>query len=124
MGKTYLEQRNAYKAYGCFDLILSRIQNLDLLENAWIPLKSAAYEARIYSGQCAVICAEEEAMGMTMPSTNEMSNHDSKLPFTIHVLPQAIQQLIIAIDLNPNDERLHALLSRANELLEKARAIA
>jgi len=138
LGKLYLSQRQAFKAFVCFDLVLSRIQNSDLKKDAWTPLKAAGWDARVHAGRCAVICAEEEAMNNTIQDYCHDSNENNgnviidvkndvageisrgSLLFTRAYLPEAIQRINIALHAAPQDTRLIGLLARAEELLKEA----
>lgn len=107
LGKMYLGERQAYKAFCQFDLALTRINNADFSEKAWMPLKAAAWDARVNAGRCAVICAEQEAAFDNEKHSNnsEQISQGMRRPFARQFLPKAIERIQHAYNVAPQDRK-------------------
>mmetsp|Transcript_34471 Transcript_34471/g.75444 ORF Transcript_34471/g.75444 Transcript_34471/m.75444 type:complete len:496 (-) Transcript_34471:137-1624(-) len=109
MGKMHLAARRPRAALRRLDTVLSNIADADLRDGAWMPLKAAAWDARVTAARCAMLCAEYEA-------TKYGPRNFSK-----GRLPVAIDRLHASIKAAPQDDRLRGLLARAEELLQEAK---
>jgi len=107
MGKMHLAVRRPRAALRRLDAVLAKISERDLREDAWMPLKASAWDARVTAARCAMLCAEYEA--------NKAGN--GPRPWSRERLPVAIERLRASIASAPQDGRLHGLLGRAEELL-------
>jgi len=111
-GKMMEAKRKPRAALRRFDSVLSLIEDKDLLNGAWMPLKALAWDARVSAGRCALLCAEYEASRFNW-SVRERS-------WTKTHLPQAIKRFETALIAVPNDGYIASMLQRANELLSDA----
>jgi hypothetical protein len=111
-GKMLEAKRKPRAALRRFDQVLSDIDDKDLLDGAWMPLKALAWDARVCAGRCALLCAEEEA-GQWNWSIRERT-------WTKRHLPRAIDRLRTALMAAPGDEYMHSMLERAEYLLNEA----
>lgn len=112
MGKMHLAARRPRAALRRLDALLSNIADRDLRDDAWMPLKASAWDARVTAARSAMLCAEYEAS----------KAGDGPRPWTTQHLPTAIDRLRTSIAAAPKDGRLHGLLGRAEELLLAANA--
>jgi tetratricopeptide (TPR) repeat protein len=110
MGKMHLASRRPRAALRRFDTMLANVADRDLRDDAWVPLKASAWDARVTAARSAMLCAEFEA--------NRPGNDPR--PWSKHHLPIAIDRLRTSIAAAPQDGRLHELLERAEELLQEA----
>jgi tetratricopeptide (TPR) repeat protein len=95
-----------------YELVLSNINNRDLPERAWMPLKALAWEARVSAATCALLCAEFEARNYKLFRGNRSWSK-------MH-LPKAIDRLKQALIPAPNNEYIESMLARAEELLRES----
>ena len=107
MGKMHLAVRRPRAALRRLEAVLAKISERDLQEDAWMPLKASAWDARVTAARCAMLCAEYEANKAV----------DGPRPWTREQLPVAIERIRVSIAAAPQDGRLHGLLGRAEELL-------
>lgn len=112
LGKMMEAKKKPRAALRRFDSVLSVIEDKDLLNGAWMPLKALAWDARVSAGRCALLCAEYEAARFRW-SERERS-------WTKTHLPQAIKRFETALIAVPNDGYIASMLQRANELLSDA----
>ena len=109
MGKMHLAARRPRAALRRLDTVLSNIADRDLRDNAWMPLKASAWDARVTAARSAMLCAEYEAS----------KAGDGPRPWTKKHLPFAIDRLRTSNAAAPQDGRLHGLLRRAEELMQE-----
>lgn len=109
MGKMHLAARRPRAALRRLEVVLSNIGDRDLRDNAWMPLKASAWDARVTAARSAMLCAEYEAS----------KAGDGPRPWAKRHLPTAIDRLRTSIAAAPQDGRLHELLGRAEELIQK-----
>ena len=127
MGKMLLMKRKPRAALRRFDSVLSIINDDDLIDGGFVPLKALAWDARVSAARCAVSCAEWYAANkknsfdgsIDAVDTNGATNDNDKTVWSNKLrLEQAIERIRIAMIPVPNDENLHYLMRRAMELLE------
>jgi tetratricopeptide (TPR) repeat protein len=89
--KLLLQARRPRAALRRLDKLLMIIDNDDLKENAWMPLRAQAWEARMLATQCAIHCAQ-----------NRPSEYQ-------HILPIAMERLSICLQSSPVPPLQHLL---------------
>lgn len=112
LGKMLTELRRPRAALRRFDEVLSRMNDADLREGAWTPLKAEGWEARLWAARCAVLCAEAVSRG-----GGAKGKHND---WSLRKLPEALERISVALRAAPTDDRLLWLQKRAGELLEEA----
>jgi len=109
MGKMLEAKRQPRAALRQFDRVLSFVDNKDLLNGAWMPLKAQVWDARVSAGRCALLCAEYEAAKYNV--------HDRERTWSKENLPEAIERLQTALVAVPGNEYIESMLERAGDLL-------
>ena len=102
LAKLFLQARRPRAALRRLDKLLTNLGDKDLKENAWMPLRSQAWEARLLATQCAIHCAQQRKSYQYM-------------------LPTAIQRLEICLQSSPSAPPQHLLdmMEVAKELNSK-----
>lgn len=112
LGKMLESKRRPRAALRRFESVLTQIQDKDLLQQAWMPLKATAWDARVSAGRCALLCAEVEAQ------KNPLALRERS--WSKCHLPAAIERLETALMFVPGDEYIISMLDRAKELFYEA----
>lgn len=110
-GNMLLAQNRPRAALRQFERLLHEMGDRDQTTQ-WMPLKALAWETRISAARASLLCAEREAAS---------SSGATERPWAMARLPSAIVWLQMSLIPAPHDTRLHALLSRAEELLNAAK---
>jgi len=126
MGKMLLAKRKPRAALRRFDSVLSIIDDHDLIDGAFMTLKSQAWDARVSSVQCTLMCAGyweenrgrfEQDMSKNVPSGMEIEAQYSRWSNKLR-LEEAMKRLEKALIPMPADEHLNNLMVRTKQLLE------
>ena len=91
LAKLLLQARRPRAALRRLDSLLTTIGETDLKENAWMPLRAQAWEARMMATQCAIHCAQNR------PAVYK------------HMLPTAIERLTLCLESSPSPPPQHLL---------------
>lgn len=111
-GKILEGKRRSRAALRRFEEVLADVNDKDMIDGAWMPLKALAWDARICAGRCALLCAEIEAQ--------KIDRSYRERTWTKNHLPKAIERLHIGLIPDPGDQYINSMLQRAEELLEDA----
>jgi hypothetical protein len=91
LAKLLLQARRPRAALRRLDSLLTTIGNKDLMEDAWMPLRAQAWEARMMATQCAIHCVQ-----------NRPTDYQ-------YMLPIAIDRLTTCIESSPSPPPQHLL---------------
>ncbi len=109
-GKILLSRRKPRAALRRFEQVLSHLNDRDLVDGAWMPLKAMAWDVRVSAVRCTLMCAEYESAKHSF----------TKRPWSKQMLPLAIERLHKALIPAPGNEALEEMLQRCEELLSEA----
>mmetsp|Transcript_13749 Transcript_13749/g.20014 ORF Transcript_13749/g.20014 Transcript_13749/m.20014 type:complete len:505 (-) Transcript_13749:39-1553(-) len=118
LGNIMLGNSRPRAALRHFERVLSDIDDKDLLDGSWMPLKSTAWEARSLAARSALICAEYEySKGW---HTYQTTGKQKERNWSKENLPIAIERLRTALIPAPDNEPMGEMLHRCEELLKDA----
>jgi hypothetical protein len=109
LGDALMAKKRPRAALRRFDSALAAIEDRDLLDGAWMPLKALAWKTRVSAATCTLLCAEAEAEKVTEDKGWSRSR-----------LPEAIGRLSTALGPCPDNGYIQSMRARALELLRIA----
>ena len=104
LGRMMLAQGRPRAALRRFDTVLDYLDDCDLQQNAWMPLKAMGWDARVYGSHAAILCVQE--------AKKARYDFDSSAS-----LRRAVERLNVSLSAVPGDGRILSMLARAEELL-------
>jgi tetratricopeptide (TPR) repeat protein len=106
LGRMMLSAGRPRAALRRFDAVLDYLNDCDLKQNTWMPLKAMGWDARVYGSHAAILCVQE--------AKKAGCDFDSSM-----YLQRAIERLNVALSAVPGDGRILSMLARAEELISE-----